>query len=161
MFRSTNLGAIIGGAAAAVIVLVLGAVLVWYLMKRRRTSQRGALPLAWSEDNDAPPPRFLPATGSNLVPTAPSSTRAVLHGSSVPKAPHRPRVKEKSSREMSPHSGHGTTAHGTPPRRSYTHVVATRVQAEIPDEPVEGGVLSRQTSMRSILPPYSPGGFPG
>lgn len=146
---------------AAVIVLVLGTVLAWYFMKRRQTSESGALPLAWSEGDDPPPPHFLPATGSNLVPAAPSSTLAVIHGSSAPKAPRRPRVNEKSSREMSPYSGHGTTTHGTPSRRSYTDVVATRVQAEIPDGPVEGGVLSRQTSMRSILPPYSPGGFPG
>lgn len=156
---------------AAVIVLVLGVVLVWYFIKRRQSSQRSTLPIPGPERNAPPPPQFLPTTGSNpsrvslvgtnLVPTTPSSSLAGTYVPSLPGTHHWPRANKKAPLDVSPYSVHGTTTRGAPPSRPYPNVVANRIQDEIPDEPVEGGLISRQTSLRSILPPYSPGGFPG
>jgi len=45
------------------------------------------------------------------------------------------------------------------PPATHTNVTASHAQAQIPDEPVEEGVMSRQISRGGTLPPYSPGGL--
>lgn len=100
---------------------------------------------------------------TNPLPTIPRSSLVVTNPSNLPSVPeaHQLRnVSEKPPAGVLPrHSGQGVTTSSAPPSSFYTNAVANRVEAEIPDEPVEAGVMSRQASTRTVPPPYSPGGF--
>ena len=103
------------------------------------------------------------APSTSLSSTTTPSSPGMSNLSSLPSLPedHQvPLVNEKLALGiMAPSSVQSPPTGGPPPSRFYPNVVANRVQAEIPDEPVEEGLMSRATSMRSFLPPYSPGGF--
>jgi len=60
---------------------------------------------------------------------------------------------------MPQHSVQGTTTGGAPPSSLNNNVVGNFVHAQTPNEQVEEGRMSRETSMVSTLPPYSPGEF--
>ena len=56
------------------------------------------------------------------------------------------------------YSVQGFAIGGAPPSSFNNEVVGNSVQAQIPDEQVEA-LMSRNPSMMSTLPPYSPRGF--
>ena len=100
--------------------------------------------------------------GTNLVATIPPRSLVVTNPGSLPSVPETyklPKVNEKSPAGIPRHSAQGTAIRGVPPSSFYTSSVANLIHAQIPDEPVEEGVMSRHVSMRTALPPYSPGGF--
>jgi hypothetical protein len=78
---------------------------------------------------------------------------------SVSEAHQESRVTEKPPLGMQPYSLRGPNADDALPSSFYPDVVANRVQAQIPDEPVEAGRMSGHLSLGSTLPPYSPGEF--
>ena len=57
------------------------------------------------------------------------------------------------------YSMQGTAIGGAPPSSFYNEVVENAVQAQTSIEQVEDGLMTRQQSMMSTLPPYSPGEF--
>ena len=56
------------------------------------------------------------------------------------------------------YSVQGTVTSG-PPSSFYDMVVGSGVQTQTSNEQVEAGLMTRQPSMMSTLPPYSPGEF--
>ena len=100
--------------------------------------------------------------GTNWAATIPPRSLVVTNPGSVPSVPETYQllnVNEKSLAGIPQHSAQGNAIRGVPPSGFYTSSVANLIHAQIPDEPVEEGVMSRQASMRTTLPPYSPGGF--
>ncbi len=57
------------------------------------------------------------------------------------------------------YSVQGTATGGAPPSSFHNEVVGSSVQAQTSNEQVEAGLMTRQPSMMSTLPPYSPGEF--
>ncbi len=100
--------------------------------------------------------------GTNLGATIHPRSLAVTNPGSLPSVPEAyrpPNVNEKLQARIPRHSAQGATISAVPPSGFYTSSVANLIHAQIPDEPVEEGLMSRQASMRTTLPPYSPGGF--
>jgi hypothetical protein len=170
---STKIGAIIG-VVAGVILLIIGTGLVWYCLKRRggRKTQRRDTLLLMDPDDNAPLPSqplqpdlqmsmaatlqepFLSPFDTPPHKTVPLIPLAVANLPSSPEADPAPGVIANSSFERP--RAQGPSRVGAPSNSLYSHAVAGRIQAQIP---VEENWLSRQTSMRSTLPPYSPGVF--
>lgn len=163
---------------AAVVVLVLGVVVIWYLKHRsREASRRGRISILGSEGYSPPPGvqpdrRTLMAANTQGLPSshyyAPSasltsstvspSSSATNNPSGVPSgagagAPQGARVNEKSPLGMPRNAVQSPNTAGPPPSSLDSTVVVNDVQ------PVEEWMVSRQTSMRSALPPYSPRGY--
>ena len=57
------------------------------------------------------------------------------------------------------YSVQGAVTGGPPPSSFYDTVVGSGVQTQTLNEQVEAGLMTRQPSMMSTLPPYSPGEF--
>ena len=100
-----------------------------------------------------------PPIGANLVTSIPRRSLAMPNLPSMPEAYQPPNINEKPPARIPRHTVQGTTTSGVPPSSFYTSSVANLIQAQTPDEPVEEGLVSRHASMRTTLPPYSPGGF--
>jgi hypothetical protein len=170
---STRIGVIIGLVAGA-ILLILGIGLVWYYLKRRggRKTQRRDTLLLMDPDDNAPLPSqplqpdlqmsmaatlqepFLSPFDTPPHKTVPLIPLAVANPPSVLEADPAPGIIANSSFERPRVQGHSRV--GAPSISLYSHAVASRIQAQIP---VEENWVSRQMSMRSTLPPYSPGVF--
>ena len=118
------------------------------------------------------------ATGSNVSRARPTGLTLVhnasnsLTSSTIP--PSSPGMTNLSSLRTLPEVDHGlqsdeklpvgrprqgAAAGRPPPSNFYTNVVGNLIQAEVPNEPVEEGLMSRHASMATTLPPYSPGAF--
>ena len=99
--------------------------------------------------------------GTNLVPTIPRRPLAITNDGSLPsitEAHQPPNPNGKLPTRIPRHLVQDPITTG-PPNSFYTSSVANLIQVQIPEEPVEEGVMSSQASMRTTLPPYSPGGF--
>jgi hypothetical protein len=119
----------------------------------------GSTPSATSLAGTNPPrAASVSITSSTITPSPPTMT-SLRSLPPVPEAHRGSRVNEKPPLGMSQYSVQNPTTVGPRPSSLYAHVVANRVQAQTPNEPVEEGLMSRQMTMRSALPPYSPGGF--
>lgn len=102
-----------------------------------------------------------PSTSLLFSTTAPNLSTAT-HFSSTPSVSHAyrgSRVSDRSRAGLPPYSLQDLTTGGAPPRSLRTDVTTGPVPAQIPDEPVEEGLMSWRASMVTTLPPYSPGRF--
>jgi len=100
--------------------------------------------------------------GTNLVPTTPRRSLAMTnHGNlpAIPEAYQPPNVDEVPPAGIPRHSVRDATTTGAPPSNFYTSSVANLIQPQIPHAPVDEGPVSRQASVGTTLPPYSPRGF--
>ena len=100
--------------------------------------------------------------GTNLTPTLPPSPLAVVNFSTFPsdsKAHQYGHIDVPPPVEAPRYSVQGTAAGGVPPSSFYNEVVGNSVQAQTSIEQVEDGRTTRQQSLMSTLPPYSPGEF--
>ena len=96
------------------------------------------------------------------MPTIPRRSLAMTNDGSLPTIPETyqpPIFNEKLPARIPRQLVQDTITTGGPPSSFYTSSVANLVRVQIPDEPVEEGLMSREASMGTTLPPYSPGGF--
>jgi hypothetical protein len=96
---------------------------------------------------------------SSTIPQSPSAKTRFSSAPSGSEAPQGFRVNEKPPHGLPRFAVQNPTTPGPPPSSFNSGVVAGSVQGQIHNEPVEEGLMTRQLSTRTILPPYSPGGF--
>ena len=102
-----------------------------------------------------------PSTSLLFSTTAPNLS-TTTHFSSMPSASdaHQgSRLSNRSPEGLPPYSLQDLTTDSAPARNLRTGVTTSPVPAQIPDEPVEEGLMSLRASMVTTLPPYSPGRF--
>ena len=102
-----------------------------------------------------------PSTSLLFSTIAPNSS-TTTHFSSMPstsEAHQGPRVGDRSPVGLPPYSLQDLTTGGAPSGGPRTDVPTNIAPAQIPDEPVEEGLMSWRASMVTTLPPYSPREF--
>ena len=82
-----------------------------------------------------------PLIGASLIPRR---SAAMTNPGSLPEAYQPPNVNEKPPAGIPQHPVQGTTTSGVPPSSFYNGSVASLIQAQIPDEPVEAGQTFEQ-----------------
>ena len=88
-----------------------------------------------------------------------STTTHINSTSSTSDTHRRSRASNRSQAGLPPYSLQDLTTVSAPPRSHPADVTTSPGPAQIPDEPVEDGLMSWRASMVTTLPPYSPGRF--
>ena len=102
-----------------------------------------------------------PSTSLLFSTIAPDSS-TTTHINSTPSTSdthRRSRASNRSQAGLPPYSLQDLTTVSAPPRGHPADVTTSPGPAQIPDEPVEEGLMSWRASMVTTLPPYSPGRF--
>ena len=100
---------------------------------------------------------------SLLFSTLAPNTSTTTHFSGIPstsEAHQSFRAGDRSPVGLPPYSLQDLATGGAPSGSLRTDVPTGLVPTQIPDEPVEEGLMSWRASMVTTLPPYSPRGFP-
>ena len=105
-------------------------------------SRASHTPSAFLSSSITPPSQAV-KTGLSITPFRPEAQRSSLLNEKVPHEIHRYAVQNPTT--------------PGPSSSFYNDIVTNYAPTQIPNEPVEDGLMSREVSTRSALPPYSPG----
>lgn len=96
---------------------------------------------------------------SSTIPQSPSWVTNLSSTPAGPGAQQGSRINEKSPHGWPRYTVQNPTTPTPLPSGVYSSAMSGDFQTQIPNEPVEQGLMSRHISTRSTLPPYSPGGL--